>query len=301
MHIRFTHIRVGECGSTADHCTDSLPPTPYPLYTLSMSPAIHLVSIILPTYNEAENIVPLVEAIDRVVSVSHEIIVVDDNSPDGTSAIVREAIASGRIPGLRLETRTSDRGLTKSIWRGIELAKGDTIVWLDCDFSHPPAIIPLLLQKITEDYAIAVASRFMPGGRQKSLTIESGDSRLGILISSIGCFAMRYLLFPSFLDYTSGFIAIRREVLEKIRLRGDYGEYFIDLIVRAKMLGIKIIEIPFAYDPRRSGTSKTAPTLRQLILRCFQYGSQVLRMEWLRLRHLFGGSIADRDALPSLP
>lgn len=260
---------------------------------------IHLVSVILPTYNEAGNIVSLIEAIDRVITLPHEIIVVDDNSPDGTSRMVQETIHSGRMPGLRLETRMTDRGLTKSLWRGIELARGDTIVWLDCDFSHPPAIIPLLLQKVAEGHSIAVASRFMTGGKQKSLTVESGDSRLGIVISSVGCILMRYLLFPSFLDYTSGFIAIRREVFEQIRLHGNYGEYFIDLIVRAKLLGIGIIEIPFAYDARRSGMSKTAPTLRLLIWRCFQYGWQVMRMEWLRLRFLFGGSITDHHALLS--
>ncbi|MEI8230758.1 MAG: glycosyltransferase [Candidatus Peregrinibacteria bacterium] len=263
-----------------------------------MSYTIGLISVILPTYNEAENIVPLAEAIDHCIAEPHEIIVVDDNSPDGTSRIVAEVIASGRLPALRLETRLADRGLTKSLWRGIELARGDVIVWMDCDFSHPPAIIPLLLQQITEGHAIAVASRFMAGGKQKSLTIESGDSRLGIVISSIGAFLMRYLLFPSFLDYTSGFLAIRREVFEKIRLHGNYGEYFIDLIVRAKLLGIRTIEIPFAYDARRSGTSKTAPTLRLLLLRCIQYGRQVLRMEWVRLRYILGGSITDGDALP---
>jgi len=265
-----------------------------------MPNSIRLVSVILPTYNEAGNIIPLIEAIDRVIALPHEIIVVDDNSPDGTSRLTQELIDSKRIPGLRLETRTSDRGLTQSIWRGIQLARGDTIVWMDCDFSHPPAIIPLLLQQVAEGYAIAVASRFVPGGKQKSLTIESGDSRLGIVISSLGCFVMRYLLFPSFLDYTSGFIAIRREALEKIRLRGSHGEYFIDLIVRAKLLGMATIEIPFAYDMRRSGMSKTAPTLRLLVFRCFQYGWQVFRMQWVRLWHLCGWSIADTDALPPL-
>lgn len=259
---------------------------------------IRLVSVVLPTYNEAGNIVDLVRAIHQSLTRPHEIIVVDDHSPDGTSQLVQQLIDSGSMPFLRLETRMADRGLTKSIWRGIELARGDTIVWMDCDFSHPPAIIPLLLQKVSEGHAIAVASRFMAGGKQKSLTIESGDSRLGIVISTLGCYLMRYLLFPSFRDYTSGFIAIRREVLERIRFHGSHGEYFIDLIVRAKLLRIGTIEIPFAYDARRSGTSKTAPTLRLLILRCFQYGWQVLRMEGLRLRHLFGRPIADSDALP---
>ena len=91
----------------------------------------HLVSVILPTYNEAENVVDIIGAIHAEVRAPHEIIIVDDDSPDGTSQLVRELIARGTVPGLRLETRTSDRGLRKSIWRGIELARGEIICWLD--------------------------------------------------------------------------------------------------------------------------------------------------------------------------
>src|SRR4029077_373020 len=96
-----------------------------------------------------------------------EIVVVDDHSPDGTSGLIQNLIATGSVPGLRLETRLTDRGLTKSIQHGIDVAKGEIIVWLDCDFSMPPPMIPLLLTKIDEGYDIAVGSRFVDGGKFK--------------------------------------------------------------------------------------------------------------------------------------
>src|SRR4030042_4305376 len=97
---------------------------------------IKLVSIILPTYNEAENILELINAITQTLrSYKKEFIVVDDNSPDGTSNIVKDFIKKNKKNNIRLETRYKNKGLTNSIKRGIELSKGEIIVWLDCDFS----------------------------------------------------------------------------------------------------------------------------------------------------------------------
>jgi dolichol-phosphate mannosyltransferase len=256
---------------------------------------IDLVSVILPTYNEAGNIVDLAEAIHKAITQPHEIIVVDDNSPDGTSQLIQELIDSGRVPGLRLETRTADRGLRKSIWRGIELAKGDTVVWMDCDFSMPPAVIPQLLAKVGEGYDIAVGSRFVSGGSQKEHA--EGESRLAIVLSSILNVVLRVVLHFRFRDYTSGFIAIRRDIFKNIRLKGDYGEYFIDLMFRSILLKHPFVEIPYNCESRRSGESKTAPNLLILQKRGIQYLLVLLKMQSIRLRALFGLRITDSDAL----
>ncbi|MFH0851131.1 MAG: glycosyltransferase [Candidatus Peregrinibacteria bacterium] len=261
---------------------------------------IHLVSVILPTYNEAGNIIPLVEAIDRAIILPHEIIVVDDNSPDGTSRLVREMIDAGSMPALKLETRMTNRGLTRSLWRGIELAHGDTVVWMDCDFSMPPQKIPELLQKIQEGFDIAVGSRFVAGGSAKQGTLgAANESFLATVLSRGLNLALRIAISPRFRDYTSGFIAVRREVFRSIRLTGDYGEYFMDLIARAMMLRFSFIEIPYTNEVRRAGESKTAPNLRILFQRGLKYIVMILRLWGLRIRHLAGGSITDRDALPS--
>ncbi|MDO8468456.1 MAG: polyprenol monophosphomannose synthase, partial [Candidatus Peribacter sp.] len=233
---------------------------------------ITLVSVILPTFNEAGNIVALIEAIDRAITLPHEIIVVDDDSPDGTSRLVQQVIDSGRIPGLRLETRMTDRGLTKSLWRGIELSRGDTIVWMDCDFSMPPAKIPELLQKIQEGCDIAVGSRFVAGGSAKQGTLHApNESFLATVLSRGLNLVLRLALTPRFRDYTSGFIAVRRKVFTKIRLTGDYGEYFMDLIMRAIWLRFSFVEVPYINEVRRAGESKTAPNIRVLFRRGLKY------------------------------
>jgi len=262
---------------------------------------ISFVSVILPTYNEAGNIVALVEAIDCAITLPHEIIVVDDNSPDGTSRLVQEQMVSGRIPGIRLETRMTNRGLTNSIWRGIELCRGDTVVWLDCDFSMPPEKIPELLNKVAEGYDIAVGSRFVPGGSYKRgvnhETVE--ESLVAIFLSRVINVVLRLLLSPRFRDYTSGFIAIRRSVFTKIRLTGDYGEYFMDLMQRAMLMDFSFVEVPYINALRRSGESKTAPNLRVLFKRGLKYLAMILRLWRIKFKHLVGGSIVDRNALPS--
>jgi dolichol-phosphate mannosyltransferase len=251
------------------------------------------VSVILPTYNEAGNIVDLVRAIDQAITQPHEIIVVDDNSPDGTSRLIQDVIAQGSIPGLKLETRLTDRGLTKSIQRGIDLAQGDTVVWLDCDFSMPPFIIPQLLAKIEEGRDIAVASRFVAGGKYKESQQWFGgeESRAAILLSRMLNWFLRHALFASFTDYTSGFIAIRKDVLNRLRLQGDYGEYFIDLIFRAILLGYTFVEIPYENVPRRAGESKTGSSFVHLFKRGLPYLGTIFKMWGLRLKYLLGGDI----------
>jgi len=246
------------------------------------------VSIILPTYNERGNIIGLVKNINRVVQRKKEIIVVDDNSPDGTSEAVYNLIKRGNIKKLRLETRKKDRGLTKSIWRGIKLSRGDIIVWMDCDFSHPPEIIPNLLKKIDRGYDIAVASRFVRGGGFKKGLKNSNDSMLAVTLSRLMNYAIQVLLDGGFRDYTSGFIAIKREVFKKIKLQGDYGEYFIDLISRAILLNYKIVEIPFINLPRKKGVSKTGSNLRSLIKRGSKYIKMALGLFLLRTIYLTG-------------
>jgi dolichol-phosphate mannosyltransferase len=92
--------------------------------------------------------------------------------------------------------------------------------------------------------------------------------------------SVRFLLQASFSDYTSGFIAVRRPVLEALPLRGDYGEYFVDFIFRALRRKYKVCELPYFAMPRRSGESKTGTTLRQYLRRGRKYIWTVLRLRW---------------------
>lgn len=249
-----------------------------------MSHKIANVSVILPTYNEVDNIVPLADALHAAIVHPHEVIVVDDNSPDGTSPAVARAIEEGR-PWLRLETRTHDRGLTNSLRRGVELATGDTITWMDCDFSMPPADVPRLLAAVEQGADLAVGSRFAKGGVAK----ERGEreSMAAIVLSKLLNIILAILLTSKFRDWTSGFIAIRTDVVRTIGFRGDYGEYFMDLAYRAILGGYRVVELPYVSVPRVAGHSKTAPDLKTLLRRCPGYLGTLVRMVGLRLRSLF--------------
>lgn len=233
---------------------------------------IRLVSIILPTYNEAENIIDLVKVINKLIKYKKEIIVVDDNSPDGTSKLVKNLIKKNKKINLRLETRYKNRGLTNSIKRGIKLAIGDVVVWMDCDFSMPPKVIISLLKKIERGFDIAVGSRFVNGGGFKIDNSKGQkDSPVAIVLSRLMNFAIQLMLGYDFRDYTSGFIAIKRVVLEKVKLKGDYGEYFIDLIYKARANKFSIVEVGYICIPRERGESKTGQNLLQFLRRGIKY------------------------------
>ncbi len=120
------------------------------------------ISVILPTYNERENIGRLVERIFRSVNDSLQIIVVDDDSPDGTWKVVQEI--AERDNRVRLLRRVGRRGLRSALVEGISLAQGEIVVWMDCDFSMPPEIVPHLVREIGA-FDIVIGSRYVEGGK----------------------------------------------------------------------------------------------------------------------------------------
>ena len=232
---------------------------------------MNTVSVILPTYNEAENIVQLIKSLKKHVSGLKEILVVDDDSPDGTAKLVRDHQA-------RLIVRPTDHGLRKSIQEGIDNARGDIIVWMDADFSMPPEDINRLVMEIKKGADIAAGSRFVAGGKTKA-TAEK--ERWYNIWASVLANAVMHLLFGyNFHDYTSGFIAVKKDVIRSLPLRGSYGEYCIDVIVRAYERGYRIMEVPYVCRPRQRGISKTAPNLSVLFTRYIQYSTMMFRLIW---------------------
>lgn len=210
-----------------------------------------MLSVILPTYNEAPNIVALIQALSiELTDVEHELIVVDDDSPDGTWRLVEDERRAVR--NLRLIRRTTRRSLTDALREGIRASRGDLVGWMDCDFSTPPLVMRQLAKTIGDDCDMAVASRYVAGGRD-----ARSDSPLRRTLSRILSQLARGLLDPSFHDYTSGFVVARREILDAFPLTGDYGEYFIELIFHAKRAKRRIVEVPYVLVPRRGGESKT--------------------------------------------
>lgn len=243
-----------------------------------------MVSVILPTLDEAENIAPLMQRLMEVIPQPCEIIVVDDHSPDGTAAIA-EGFARIWPPGLVRVEKVKGLGLARSLWHGIEKASGDVIVWMDCDFSMPPELIPKLLAEIERGADIAVGSRFVSGGSFKRETEGTPDSWTAVALSRLMNYSIHFLLGSNFRDYTSGFAAVRRPVFSRIRFRGDYGEYFIDFIYRALKAGYRVTEIPYVCLPRQRGYSKTGQNLWQYLSRGKKYVFLALELRWLALRH----------------
>ncbi|HOC76168.1 MAG: Undecaprenyl-phosphate mannosyltransferase [Deltaproteobacteria bacterium ADurb.BinA179] len=225
------------------------------------------VSVILPTYNESGNIVELVTEIGNRIPQAwdHEIIVIDDNSPDGTCELVRRSF--GDDPQVVPVLRTTDRGLAKSIRAGIEAATGDQVVVMDTDFTHDPVEIPRLLH-VGKMYDIVSGSRFCPGGNMQ-------DTRHYLASMAFNLF-LRIILRTQVQDNLGGYFTMSRARVLQLpldRIFYGYGEYYFRLIHYGQAAGMSIVEIPAVYKARTQGASKSR-FLRML----FTYSLSAVRM-----------------------
>jgi dolichol-phosphate mannosyltransferase len=233
-------------------------------------------TMVLPTFNERDNIRPLIEGILGMARCPTQVLVVDDDSADGTWQVVAEMAEAD--PRVHLLRRTDVRGLTSAIAAGI--ARADTVLvgWMDCDLSMPPERVADLVDAVARGADIAIGSRYVPGGR------DEGHSWMGRAFSrAINLFAA-LLLGWQVRDYTSGFVVARKNVFDRISLRGDYGEYCIDLLARAQWMGYRIAEVPYICQERRSGKSKTATSFWGYLRRGRKYVAMVLRL-WRERNH----------------
>jgi dolichol-phosphate mannosyltransferase len=211
-----------------------------------------MTSIILPTYKERDNIVELVRAIHshlQAQDFNYEIVIVDDNSPDGTADVVREVFGDDRR--VKLHVRTHGRGLATALRYGAEHSSGEVLVFMDTDFNHDPAMIPQLI-KFLEYYDVVIGSRFvMRGG------MEDGTRYVFSFIYNLG---LRFLFGTRVWDNLSGFFAIYRSRLFELNLDQifyGYGDYFIRLLMVGWRRGWRMLEIPVFYRMRTHGHSKT--------------------------------------------
>ena len=236
------------------------------------------VSVIIPTLNEKENIIPLIETINKEFHPG-EIIVVDDNSSDGTSLIVRKYQKTQK--NVRLINNLPPLGLAHSIQKGIEAAKYKYVAWLDADFSHPPIILNSMYDKI-RSADIIIGSWLIKGGH---------DARRERYIRIFSFFINRLcqlLLFSSVKAYTSGFIMTRKSLFSDYKLRGDYGEYFIDLVAKNMKRGRKITGVPFTITSRRKGITKTAPNCWIFLKRGTIYLAMILKLKIYIISYPYG-------------
>jgi len=229
------------------------------------------ISVILPTYNERENIGGLVEGIFRSLKDSLQIIVVDDDSPDETWKIVQEI--AERDSRVRLLRRVGRRGLTSALMEGISLARGEIVVWMDCDFSMPPEIVPLLVREIGA-FDIVVGSRYVEGGK------DARDSCFRIVASRLFDQLGSLILQSPVKDITSGFVAAKKELFDSISLSGEYGDYCIDFLYKAVRKGFKVKEIPYTNMPRWKGKAKTNSNIFKFLKYGWMYTLTVLKLRF---------------------
>ena len=212
------------------------------------------VSIIIPTYNESENIIQVLKSIVEHLpeDIATEAIVVDDNSPDGTGKIVDDYINDEQNKigwSVDIIHRKTKSGLSSAILDGIERSNGETIVVMDSDFSHPPKIIPRLIEEIKiSKYDIVIASRYTEGGE------VSGWSTKRKLISKGATGIAKVGLGVNESDPMSGFFAFNRNILEGIKFDALGYKVLLEILVKAK--GAKVKEIPYTFTNRTLGSSK---------------------------------------------
>ncbi len=214
-----------------------------------------LVSIIVPTYKEAENLPELIQDIAETMQfagIAYEVIIVDDNSRDGTDQAVPPLAEQGHP--VTLITRIEERGLSSAVLRGFAEARGDHLVCMDADLSHPPSAIPRLLEALNEpNVEFVIGSRYVPGG-----STEEGWGPLRWLNSKIATALARP--FTSVKDPMAGFFALPREVFARADELSPIGyKIGLELIVKCRCGGIR--EVPIHFANRRHGKSKL--TLRE--------------------------------------
>lgn len=216
-----------------------------------------MVSIIVPVYNEAENLPKLIKAIRGSLNeVEHEIIIVDDNSPDGTGELADEL--AKEYSSIRVIHRERKLGVASAIAEGVREAKGEVIGTINSDMQHPPELLPVMLGQIAE-HDIVIGSRHVAGGRNKEVFWRR--------LVSKGAIAIARILLPrirSVKDPVSGFFLFKREVIAEAQIsskslsgNASIGVKFLpELLVKG--CHNSVIEVPYTFTRRKSGESKFA-------------------------------------------
>ncbi|MBC8502937.1 MAG: glycosyltransferase family 2 protein [Nitrosopumilus sp.] len=221
------------------------------MYDINEKPQV---SIIIPTYNESKNIVQILKSIQKhlPLNIHAQTIIVDDNSPDGTGTIVDEYINSiKKIANQTFDVihRTTKNGLSSAILNGIKQAQGDIILVMDSDFSHPPQIIPKMIEALKKyQYDIVVASRYINGGEIRNWSLKRK------IISKIATKIAKHSLNVNIKDPMSGFFIFKKQLLNGLTFDALGYKLLLEILVKTK--NANVAEIPYTFQDREIGSSK---------------------------------------------
>ena len=230
---------------------------------------IKKVSIILSTYNEASVIEDTINQIFKNLE-DVEVILVDDNSPDGTYDIVKKI----NNPNVKAYKRKS-RGLSSAFLLGLINSSSEIIGWLDSNMGILAERLPEMMSQLDKN-DIIILSRYVEGGIDLR-------SKKRVLSSRLINFFCRNILSSEIKDYTSGVFLMKRDVLmSAVPVAVGHGEFFIEFIYKAYKAGIKIIELPYTHPPDVEGMSKTAPNIIRFCSLGFGYLIRVIQSLFLR-------------------
>ncbi|HSC27170.1 MAG TPA: polyprenol monophosphomannose synthase [Vicinamibacterales bacterium] len=247
-------------------------------------------SIVVPTYNERDRLTDLVAAVFdayATAGLEAELIIVDDNSPDGTGAIAEELARRHRITVIH---RPGKLGLGTAVVAGFESASAPVVGVIDADLSHPPALLPRMLGVMQRTAAdVVIGSRYIPGGGTRNWPLGR------LLMSQVACLMARPL--TPVRDATSGFFLIRRDLARGVSISAGGFKICLELLVRGRPASV--VEVPYVFEGRTAGQSKM--NLREALgyfrqlrdLRAFTRARPPLTQSYVRL-----AEDAPRDSTP---
>ena len=246
-----------------------------------VKPSKAKLSIVVPTYNESQNIVKMLDSIAETLSpyATAEIIVVDDNSPDGTAEIASlhaKNISNKKKLHVEIIRRDGKFGLSSAIIEGVQFATGELLVVMDGDLSHPPQVIPSIIEALRDSNCdIVVASRYIKGGSIigwpfKRRLMSKGATKIA-----------QYGLGIEVKDPVSGFFAFRRDIIDGIKFDAIGYKMLLEILVKTK--GARVKEVPYTFINRSTGASKLDVEVMfdylRAIMRLYRYGKSIRQKE----------------------
>ncbi len=230
-----------------------------------------MLSLVLPTYNEAENLEPLFQKLQTVLGMGDEVIVVDDDSPDRTWE--KAQMLTARFPWVRVLRRVGRRGLSSAVVEGFAMAKGDVLAVMDADLQHDPSVLRLLADAAAKTHGIAIGSRYVEGGgvSKEWASFRKFLSRFATLLTSLVCSVPAR-------DPMSGYFAVDADVYRAVesRVHADGFKVLLEILAAVPRT-TPVTELPFQFGVRQHGHSKLTFKVQ------LQFATQLLRLWWWRV------------------